>query len=343
MSLDLGLKALRLEATDRVPWTEMIDNDAVMRQFGLDSASPDDQKDLWLKLAQRMGLDFVWNQLESPMQGRFTSMGHAEWNDPWHYDNRVQCPFASEDEVLGFDPVAECRPPSHAEMVKSFQANLDHGRTVCPDVVLPGGRYHTIFSACIRTFGWDLFLASVPNHEREFDRVLEGFTEISIAEATAWAATDLPAHITHDDIVWTTGPVFSPAWYRRYVFPRYERIWRPLREKGVPVIFCADGDFSMFADDIARAGADGFIFEPVVPLDMMVERYGRTKVLMGNADCRVLMSGGRADVEREVRRCLDLGRRAPGYFLLMSNHLPNGLDPDNIRWYFDAVERLRGR
>ena len=51
-----------------------------------------------------------------------------------------------------------------------------------------------------RTFGWEMFLASVPHHEEEFDRVLEGFTEISIAESEAWARTGLEVFITHDDI-----------------------------------------------------------------------------------------------------------------------------------------------
>jgi len=172
---------------------------------------------------------------------------------------------------------------------------------------VPGGRYDTLFSNCIRTFGWEMFLASVPHHEEEFDRVLEGFTEISIAESEAWARTGLEVFITHDDIAWTEGLVFSPAWYRRHVIPRYSRIWEPLKRNGSPVIFLSDG----------------FMFEPVVPLDLMVAKFGRTKVLVCNGDCRILQFGAKEDVSREVRRCVDLGRDCPGYFMALGNHIPN--------------------
>jgi len=40
---------------------------------------------------------------------------------------------------------------------------------------------------------------------------------------------------------------------------------------------------------------------------------------------------------------VDLGRDCPGYFMLMSNHIPNNVPFDNVRRYFDAFERLRGR
>ena len=129
--------------------------------------------------------------------------------------------------------------------------------------------------------------------------------------------------------------MFAPAWYREFIIPRYPRILQPLKERGIPVIHHSDGDYSAFVD--------GFIFEPCVRLPMMVEMFGRAKVLVGNADCRVLMSGGPKDVEREVRRCVDLGRECPGYFMLMSNHIPNSVPFDNVRRHFDAFERLRGR
>jgi uroporphyrinogen-III decarboxylase len=188
-----------------------------------------------------------------------------------------------------------------------------------------------------------MFLASVPHHEEEFDRVLEGFTQISIAESEAWAHTDVEVILTHDDIAWTAGLVFSPDWYRRFIVPRYARIWKPLKERGIPVIFLSDGNFSALVDDIAAAGADGFMFEPVVPLEMMVEKFGREKVLIGNADCRILQFGTKDDIRREVRRCTDLGRRCPGFVMTVANHIPNGIPRDNIRCYFDTFHELRRR
>jgi hypothetical protein len=343
VSRERAMAALRLQPTDAIPRMEMIDNDELMRDAGFEPANPREMENIWPKLSQKLGLDFVCHQYEMPAKGRYTRLGHAEWNTPWGYDGETGCPFATTEEVLAFDPAAEWGIAPHAEMTAEFRRVLEAARAAAPDVAVPGGRYNTVFSACIRAFGWEMFLASVPGHEREFDRVLEGFTEISIAESRAWADAGVEVFMTHDDIAWTSGPVFAPDWYRRYVFPRYTRIWQPLKERGIPVIYLSDGDYSPFVDDIAAAGADGFIFEPCVSLGMMAGKFGRTKALLGNADCRVLMSGDGDDVEREVRRCVDLGRDCPGYFMLMSNHIPNNVPYDNVRRYFDAFERLRGR
>jgi hypothetical protein len=343
VSRERGLAAIHLQPTDMIPELEMVDNDELMRWAGFDTSSASDMEYIWPKLSQKLGWDMVCHQYEMPMKGRYTKLGHAEWNEPWHYDNERGCPFTETDEVLAFDPVAECGIEPMDSIVKTFRGVLEAARAAAPDVVVPGGRYDTLFSACIRTFGWEMFLASVPHHEREFDRVLEGFTQISIAESEAWARVGVDMLLTHDDIAWTEGLVFSPDWYRKYIIPRYTRIWKPLKDRGIPVIFLSDGNFTPLVDDIAAAGADGFMFEPVVPLDVMVEKHGKSKALIGNADCRVLQFGTREDIRREVARCVELGRRCPGFVMSVSNHIPNGIPFDNIRYYFDTFEQMRRR
>lgn len=345
MSLERARAAFALDAPPLIPQLEMIDDDSFLkRRIGLDPAVPGKEYPYaWWKYAQDLGLDFTWNISEMPMYGRYTNMGHAVWNDNAGYDNKVDCPFATEEDVLSFDPVAECRIAPKPEMVDSFRRNLETARSVCPTVMVPGGRYHSLFSACIRTFGWDMFLTSVPGNEDRFARVLEGFARLSIAEAEAWAETDAEVYITHDDIVWTSGAVFHPDWYRKYIFPWYPKIWAPLKEAGKKVIYCADGTWTEFIDDIAVAGADGFLFEPTTSLELVAERYGKTHVIMGNADCRVLQFGTKDDIYAEVKRCVEIGKRCPGYFMLASNHIAPGIPYENIVHYFDCFEELRRR
>jgi len=208
--------------------------------------------------------------------------------------------------------------------------------------MVPGGRYHSLFSACIRTFGWEAFLTAVPGNEEEFDKVLEGFMKLSIAEAEAWAQTDIKAYITHDDIVWGTGAVFAPEWYRKYIFPKYKKIWGPLKEAGIKIIYCADGTWTDFIHDVAEAGADGFLFEPSTSLDEIVAHYGKTKVIMGNADCREI-AAGKERIEAEVDRCVKLGKGCPGYFMIASNHLAADVPEENIEYYLHYFNKVRRR
>jgi len=54
------------------------------------------------------------------------------------------------------------------------------------------------------------------------------------------------------------------------------------------VLFCSDGNIDRVVDDVAEAGADGFIIEPWCNLNPIVEKYGEEKVIIGNADLKVL-------------------------------------------------------
>jgi hypothetical protein len=43
--------------------------------------------------------------------------------------------------------------------------------------------------------------------------------------------------ICHDDIVNTRGLVCSPAWMRKYIYPRYEEFWAIFKARSIEVVF----------------------------------------------------------------------------------------------------------
>ncbi len=135
----------------------------------------------------------------------------------------------------------------------------------------------------------------------------------------------------------------SPSFYRRYVFPRYKELWRPLREAGKKVLFTSDGTFDMFIDDLIDAGADGFCFEPSNNLEMLVQKCGKTHVLMGGADCRTLTFGTTQDIEKELRWAMGLARECPGFVFATGNHFPANIPLENALFYFDLVDKLGRR
>jgi len=144
-------------------------------------------------------------------------------------------------------------------------------------------------------------------------------------------------------MVWTAGSIFRPEFYRTYVFPNYKRYWDCVRDAGKKVLFCSDGNFTQYVDDLAAAGAEGFIFEPTTDLEYIVRKYGRTHVIMGNADCRILTYGTRDQVRAEVQRCMDLGRNCPGFFFAVGNHIPPNIPIGNADACMEAYWDMRRR
>jgi hypothetical protein len=344
MSYERGRQALNLEMPDRIPHTEYVSNPTwVKRLTGLDPRDPEEAAEAGVALVREWDYDLRWFNMALPDQPRMTHMGTAVWSEDFEVtDNRI-CPFTDFGDVLEFDPVAEIAVPPHDELVQHYARRWKRAQAETPTAVVPGGYYNTIFSWCILTFGWEMFLTAAALDEERFDDVLEGFCEVSLASYRAQAECGCEVFICHDDIVWTEGAVFHPEWYRERVFPRYERLWEPLKNAGVKVLFCSDGDFTEFVDDLAEAGADGFIFEPLTDLRYVMENYGQEKVIIGNMDCRVLMFGGEREIRAEVERCASLGRDCPGYFFAVGNHIPYNVPVEAIATYADAIEELGRR
>lgn len=346
MNYERGWSAINLEMPDAIPHTEYCSHPELVKHItGLDPRVKEEENHAWQEFYKMTDYDLLWVTDDGPgWKGRVTSMGHAEFQEGGtDFNDNISCPFKNPEEVLNFDAVKEYGLPDIKERASYFEERFRKGQKENPTLVYPGGYYKTLFSACIHAFGWDMFLSSAPLDYERFDKILESFFKISLANFEAWAGTNIKVFICHDDIVWTQGAVFHPDWYRKCIFPRYKKLWRPLKEKGIKILFCSDGNFNEFVDDIIECGADGLIFEPLTDLKMVVEKYGKSKVIIGNIDCRVLTFGQKEDIYREVKRCADLGRDCPGYFFAVGNHIPHNVPLENALYYLDLIKEMGRR
>ena len=339
MSYEVGIATLNMQWTERVARTEYIDHGEVIRYFA--------EKHPGRALADVLHLDYQWtvnDGLNDWSSGRTTDMGHAVYTeDGSDYRLSKPSPFTTADDVLNFHCVKEYG-------LSDFRALVDHYERfyretqAAHDQVISGGYYKTIVSAAIQAFGWEMLLLGAGEDPDRFgEDVLGSIFDYSLHHFRAWAQTSIEVFMCHDDMVWTQGPFMHPDFYRKYIFPRYKELWRPLKEAGKRILFTSDGTYDMFLDDLVDAGADGFCFEPTNDLEMMVAKYGQTHVLMGGADCRTLSFGTKADIERELRWIFALAHRCPGFVFATGNHFPANIPLENALFYFDLVEELGRR
>jgi len=339
MSYERGIAAIRLEMPDTIPHTEYVSHPKLMEHV---TGLPPNHPDLGPEFYRLWKYDFMW-RTDSPDFKWVPEawMGSARYSEDQELKPATY-PFKDEEEVLAFDPAERIGVPDRVETRRMMEENVRKTREQF-DVVVPTGYYNTVFTWCIKSFGWNLFMTSAMEDPVRFDRVLEGFTRVSMPIFEAGADSDIEVFLCHDDIVWTAGPVFHPEWYRRYIFPRFRRLWAPLVEAGKRILFCSDGDFTEFVDDLAEAGANGFIFEPLTDLNYVAEKYGKTHVIIGNADCRILTYGTRDEICAEVKRCTDVGRDLPGYFYAVGNHIPYNVPIENALFYFELIQEMGKR
>jgi len=347
MSIASAMAALNLVMTGRVPRTEYSAHQhwpLVAKVTGIDTTIRENRPRASRQFVKAWDYAFMWSTpggYEIPVR---TDMGHAAYADGGtDFRQPGVCPFQTVEQVLQFDPAAVFADESMEVIVARCNELHRTGSANWPDCLVTGGIYHTVFSGLIEMFGWEMLLLAGGVDPAGLGRVIDRYGEWMVRYFRGWAKSDAAVIMCHDDICWSSGPVFAPAWYRRHVFPWYAKYWQPLREAGKKIMFTSDGTYHEFFEDIVSAGADALVMEPTSDMARFASKHGRTHGFVGNADTRVLLSGGKAEIFAEVKRCMDIGRRCPGFILAVGNHIPANTPVDNALYYNDAYLELSRR
>lgn len=344
MSRQIALDTIHLKPTPRHAHTEYslgYHKDYIRAKTGMDPADP---KALW-KLEDMWDIDFLFGTNDGlhgnwAAHGRATDMGHAEYAaDGSDLRQPQPSPFKTPEEVWAFDAVAEYGLPDREEQIAAYEAAIQSVRENRPNQLGTGGYYKTIVSGAIQAFGWDMLLLAAADPAK-MEPVFDSFFRFTKFHMDCWAETSAEVIIQHDDFVWTSGAFMRPEVYRSVIIPRYAELWKPLKAAGKKVLFCSDGDFTEFAEDIVAAGAEGLIFEPCNDFGWMVERFGDSVCLVGSyVDCRDMAFRPWEVVKESIDRTFEAGKRCKGLILAVGNHLPPNIPAEMMERYIGYVQK----
>jgi len=342
MSRQIFLDTVNLRPTPRLAHTEYVCHNALIEK--VTGLNPDVHgAEATRRFYEAWGIDFIFGTYDGPIDwgavGRVTDMGHAVYyEDGRDFRQPGPCPFESPEEVWEFDPVKEYGLPDFGELVKHYQDIFDANCAAWPEQYVTGGYYKSVVSGAIAAFGWEMLLTAAADHDK-FARVLERFANYTMYHVKAWAETSAEVFIQHDDMVWSEGPFMHPDFYRRAIFPHFRAFWSVLKAKGKKVLFCSDGTFDMFIDDLIECGADGFIFEPSNDFDLFVRKCGRTHVIVGSkVDCRTLAFGTWEQVKAQMDATLALAKECAGLVWAVGNHFPANIPVEMAERYISYLQ-----
>ncbi|MHC4983551.1 MAG: uroporphyrinogen decarboxylase family protein [Planctomycetota bacterium] len=255
--------------------------------------------------------------------------------------------FKTAEDVFAFSPlenadfsdmpVVESRDFSSEEVIyerhrRNYPA--EWGEKAPEGSTASVGFYNTMFMWPLLTFGWELFLECCL--DPRFERIMDEFAEINRRVFRAFARLPVNFVICHDDIVITRGPVCSPDWMGKYIFPRYEEFWGILRAAGKEVIFMSDGCMDAYADDVIACGARGIISEPHTDYKAIARRHeGRNLFLAGEGDNRILTRNDGDEIDAMVKAMVATAHMTGGYMMCIGNHIPWNVTPQGIKRYLD--------
>lgn len=282
----------------------------------------------------------------------------AYWEDP-----------TNADQIPGYSWMNEAPPPESASArghdarvaIRDW-SQLDAMLAKWPDPNIPAvyegakerlaaraaGRYTgTHWAFCFYERLWSLrgmenILCDFYENPEQVHRLMDALTdfyEVIIRRAGAELGVD--SVYTTDDIGMQTGPMFSPAIFREFFRPLYERLVRAAHESGMHFWLHTCGDVRLFLGDLIEIGLD--VIHPIQKYTMdereVAERFGGKICFWAGMDVQqILPRGTPEDVRREVRFMIDTYDRPDGGCMITTG---NGITPDvpveNLRAFYDET------
>jgi len=262
--------------------------------------------------------------------------------------------FRSPEEVFAFSPLAKGDFRDWVHVVVNWDYSSEEaiyqslrkdypaewGDKAPEGVAASVGFYNTTFMWPLLCFGWELFMQCAL--DKRFEHVMDEFAEINRRVFRAFCRLPVNFIICHDDIVMSRGPVCSPRWMHKYVFPRYEEYWGMAKEAGKGVLFMSDGCMDAYAEDVMACGALGIISEPYTNYKVIAKKH-KDCFLAGEGDNRILMRNDPGEIRAMVERMVETGRMSGGYMMCIGNHIPWNVSPEGIKRYLDLSNELAYR
>lgn len=211
MSYQRVIEAINLRLGDNVAEQETLDHPDFMAEvIGWDPWT--NPRKAYVEAFEALDLDWVMG-IPSPTLARdafkHTSSIEVDENTritEWGLSGsswREKFLFETVDEVLDYDPLVN-EPQVGLTAVKFdpewYQGILDQQREAGDAFLVSGIYYTTLFQCCIMAFGWSLFLTAAAAAPERFQRVLEGFAELTRRNLAQYAALSPPLVLIHDDI-----------------------------------------------------------------------------------------------------------------------------------------------
>ncbi|MGE5842993.1 MAG: uroporphyrinogen decarboxylase family protein [Deltaproteobacteria bacterium] len=323
------LAAVRHKETDRVPLGEILIDYSIQSQFLGRTVTSDDlagQVEFWSKA----GYDFIPITVSMMSPGKVTEESKI---------TRVLKELVLREKPGTTEPKAwnlEFTSFIHErEDLDKFPweaaADIDFSKLHAVKGMLPEGMKVIAVSGKIFTLTWMLmgfnnFALKLVLDESFVAEVFERVASIQFKALEAIFGMDHVAGVwVVDDVAFGTGPMISPAAFRKHVFSWYKKVGERCHENNRVFLMHSDGDLTMLMDDLIGMGLD--VIQPIDPscMDMVrvKKQWGDRVCLIGNVSNELLRSGTTEEIAARVKELLRDVAPGGGFALGSGNSVPN--------------------
>lgn len=145
-----------------------------------------------------------------------------------------------------------------------------------------------------------------------------------------------------DDVAFNSGPVFNPAFYRKYILPKQKEV---VARFSKPLITHSDGNMTPLLDAWLELGQQAIhpIQPDVMDIYEVKRRYGQQAAIVGNIPMIDLVQGSPEQIEAMVRERIERLGTGGGYIISSSNSLTDDMKPENVLAMREAIRKYGRR
>jgi len=340
------LSLSKLEISLKKPSKETLNHPGLIKlASGLDPY--DETLMAYLKAYESLGIDII-NRVPEKNASQPMKPGESAWLDDRYkkahlglYDTycRIKYPYEKVDDFFNSDDIRL----DYNELITPVPHSLDKNSinrkiSLVGDIGIYYYQYYTtLFMWGVEYLGWEIFLQAIALDPGGFkEKFLDFAFGQSLKAIKLLADIDCPFVFCHDDLANANGPVCSPGWYDKYIFPRYEELWEPIKRAGKKVIFVADGNMEFFLERLVEVGVDGVMLEsPATDFDLILKHFG-DKIVIGGVETNLLTFGTPELIKKHVLKIYEKTKDLPGFALSTPGGIHGNIPLENLEAYFDT-------
>ena len=210
-------------------------------------------------------------------------------------------------------------------------------------LTMGGLRHGHTFQTLIDIRGYENLLFDMVDRHSNLVRLLEMVEHFNGEIVRRYIDLGVEWMCYPEDLGMQTAPMISPAMFRSFVKPSYERLMKPARDAGCVVHMHSDGHIRDLLDDLIDGGVNVLNLQDMVNgIDWIKETLaGRVCIDLDIDRQRVTPSGTPEQIDALIREeVTKLGSKEGG--LMMIYGLYPGVPLENVRALMDAMERYAG-
>lgn len=207
-------------------------------------------------------------------------------------------------------------------------------------IVGAGLRHGHTFMQLANLRGYENLMFDMADNRPQLGNLIELVEEFNLAMVQRYVALGVEWMSYPEDLGMQTGPMLSPAHFRKYIKPSYQRLMAPARAAGCIIHMHSDGDIRMLVADLLEGGVEVINLQDLVNgIDWIAAKLtGRICIDLDIDRQRITWRGTPRQIEALLREEVEKLSTPQGGLTMIYGLYP-GVPLENVQALMDAMER----